>query len=70
MVLIGRAVSVSGSYNAGMTLFNVVVKNVVTSDWGTGVFMQDVKNSQLEKVTVSSNTGNGISLQAFRKEYH
>ena len=50
-------------YNSGMTLFNVVVKNVVVSDWGTGVFLTDVKSSQLEKVTVSSNTGNGILLQ-------
>jgi parallel beta-helix repeat protein len=49
-------------YNAGMALFNVVIKNVVTSDWGTGVYLSDVKNSQLEKITASSNTGNGISL--------
>jgi parallel beta-helix repeat protein len=50
-------------YNAGMTLFNVVVKNVVVTDWGNGVFLTDVKSSQLEKVTASSNTGNGILLQ-------
>jgi parallel beta-helix repeat protein len=49
-------------WNAGMTLFNVIVKNVVTSDWGTGIYISDVKNSQLEKVTASSNAGNGISL--------
>jgi parallel beta-helix repeat protein len=49
-------------WNAGMALFNVVIKNVVTSDWGTGVYLSGVKNSQLEKITVSSNTGNGISL--------
>jgi len=49
-------------WNAGMTLFNVIVKNVITSDWGTGVYLSDVKNSQLEKVTASSNTGSGISL--------
>jgi parallel beta-helix repeat protein len=49
-------------WNAGMTLFNVVVKNIVVSDWGTGVFYSDVKNSQLEKVTVLNNTGNGIAL--------
>ena len=50
-------------YNVGMTLFNVVVKNVVVTDWGNGVFLTDVKTSQLEKVTVSSNTGNGIVTQ-------
>ncbi len=50
--------------NTGMTLFNVVVKNVVVSDWNTGVYYSFVKNSQLEKVTVSSNTGNGIWLQS------
>ena len=50
-------------YNAGMTLYNVVVKNVVLTDWGNGVFLTDVKNSQLEKVTASSNTGSGILAQ-------
>lgn len=50
-------------YNAGMTLYNVVVKNVVVTDWGNGVFLTDVKNSQLEKVTATSNTGSGILAQ-------
>lgn len=33
-------------YNAGMTLYNVVVKNVVVTDWGNGVFLTDMKNTQ------------------------
>jgi len=36
-------------YNAAMTLVNVVVRNVICSDWTNGVYLTDVKNSVFEK---------------------
>ena len=49
-------------FNAGMTLFNVIIKNVIITDWGTGIRTSDVKNSQIDSVTVKSGVNNGISL--------
>jgi len=49
-------------YNAGMTLFNVIIKNVIITDWGTGIRTSDVKNSQIDSVTIKSGVNNGISL--------
>jgi parallel beta-helix repeat protein len=53
-------------YNSAMSLVNVVVKNVVLNDWSTGMWLTDVKNSLIDKVTVSSSSGNGILLQNSR----
>ncbi len=50
-------------YNSAMSLVNVVVKNVVLNDWGTGLWLNDVKNSLIDKVTVTSCPGNGVLLQ-------
>lgn len=47
-------------YNAAMTLVNVIVKNVVCSDWGNGVVITDVKNSAFEKITATSNLAYGL----------
>jgi len=73
VVLDGKGFSIDGTdgassigikvYNSAMTLFNVIVKNVNISDWGTGILLQNVKNSQVQSVTAMSNTGNGIALQ-------
>ncbi len=49
-------------YNSAMSLVNVVVKNVILNDWGTALWMTDVKNSLLDKVTASSSLGTGILL--------
>jgi len=50
-------------FNSAMTLFNVVIKNVVITDWNDGIWMSDTKNSQIDKVTSSSNLFSGIALQ-------
>lgn len=73
VVLDGRGNSIDGvddadsigikAYNSAMTLFNVIITNVKLSDWGTGVHLQNVKNSQIKSVTAANNTGNGIALQ-------
>ena len=57
VVLDGKGYSIDGIdgsnsigikvYNSAMTLFNVIIKNLDISDWGTGVLLQNVKNSQL-----------------------
>ncbi|MCQ8894811.1 MAG: right-handed parallel beta-helix repeat-containing protein [Methanolinea sp.] len=47
-------------YNAAMTLVNVVIRNVVLSDWDSGIFINDVKNSQFEKITSKSNLNHGV----------
>ena len=47
-------------YNAAMTLVNVIIKNVVLSDWDSGIFINDVKNSQFEKITSMSNVNHGV----------
>ncbi len=52
--------------STAMSIVNVVVKNMVLTDWGTGLWMTDVKDSLIDKVTVSSCTGNGILLQNSR----
>ena len=49
--------------NTAMSIVNVVVKNMVLTDWGTGLLLNDVKDSLIDKVTISSSTGNGILLQ-------
>jgi parallel beta-helix repeat protein len=73
VVLDGKGYSIDGIdgansigikvYNSAMTLFNVIIKNLDISDWGTGILLQNVKNSQVQSVTATSNTGNGIALQ-------
>jgi parallel beta-helix repeat protein len=73
VVLDGKGFSIDGVdkadsigikvYNSAMTLFNVVIKNLNVSDWGSGIKLQDVKNSRVQDVTVTSNTGHGIELQ-------
>jgi|GEM_PF-2454675 len=70
VVLDGKSKTIDGTdqaesvgikvYNAAMTLVNVVVKNVICTDWATGVFINDVKNSVFEKITAKSNTEDGI----------
>jgi parallel beta-helix repeat protein len=50
-------------YNSGMTLFNVVIKNIVVTDWGVGIITRDMRNSQIDKATVSSNINSGLALQ-------
>ena len=50
-------------FNSAMTLFNVVIKNVVITDWNDGIWMSDTKNSQINKVTSGSNLFSGIALQ-------
>jgi len=52
--------------NTAMSIVNVVVKNMVLTDWGTGLLLNDVKDSLIDKVTVSSCTGNGILVQNSR----
>ncbi|MBP1928874.1 parallel beta-helix repeat protein [Methanolinea mesophila] len=52
--------------NTAMSIVNVVVKNMVLTDWGTGLWLTDVKDSLIDKVTVSSSTANGILLQNSR----
>jgi parallel beta-helix repeat protein len=52
--------------NTAMSIVNVVVKNMVLTDWGTGLLMTDVKDSLIDKVTISSCTGNGILVQNSR----
>jgi parallel beta-helix repeat protein len=73
VVLDGRGNSIDGvdgadsigikAYNSAMTLFNVIIRNVKLSDWGTGLYLQNVKNSQIQSVAATNNTGNGIMLQ-------
>jgi len=52
--------------NTAMSIVNVVVKNMILTDWGTGLLLNDVKDSLIDKVTISSCTGNGILLQNSR----
>jgi parallel beta-helix repeat protein len=47
-------------YNAAMTLVNVVITNVVLSDWDSGMFINDVMNSKFEKITSVNNVNHGI----------
>jgi len=50
-------------YNAAMTLVNVVVRNVICSDWTNGVYLTDVKNSVFEKITATSNSNYGVLVE-------
>ncbi|MDH7510897.1 MAG: NosD domain-containing protein [Methanolinea sp.] len=47
-------------YNAAMTLVNIIIRNVVLSDWDSGIFINDVKNSRFEKITSKSNLNHGV----------
>lgn len=49
-------------YNAAMTLVNVVIKNVKVNDWNVGISFNDVKNSIIDKATVTSSVYDGVRL--------
>lgn len=49
-------------YNAAMTLVNVVIKNIKVNDWNIGLFLNDVKDSVIDKSTVTNCNLDGFRL--------
>jgi len=49
-------------YNAAMTLVNVVIKNVKVNDWNIGIVLADVRDSVIDKATVTSCNLDGMRL--------
>ncbi|RMF88827.1 MAG: hypothetical protein D6733_07680, partial [Methanobacteriota archaeon] len=49
-------------YNASITLTNVTVKNLVVSDWHTGILYAKSENGTFVNITATSNFDNGIAI--------
>jgi len=72
VVIDGRGKTIDGTdapdsigirvYNAAMTLVNVVIKNIKVNDWNIGILLTDVRDSVIDKATVTSCNLDGVRL--------